>query len=409
MALPSIHFVYSCIVVVILIVGLVIHRRITRKLHHELLNSKNNHAASIEQMNLLQGHYMKNLGNLANERKIREDSAHNLSDTFHSASLKSEELSEALSNINIFIEDSKKPANMISKAALNTKRVSQDSVEIVNQLKIRVNNLVNVSDDLDKLILNMHDIGDKTKIISNFADQAQMLALNAAIEAARAGEVGRGFAIVADNVRLLATNIGKFSADIIQMITSSTQEMEKSCKDSKDQINQSIEVSNCIAESFSLILDNVESIEVSSKNLDQQSEVMSETFNNISSKTSDALEEQIKLLTDTIGVVTGVKIEDISPKAVVDRLDEFEIIDVRRPQEFSGDLGHINNAQLICLQDSFQKKIQYFDRSKQYLFVCRSGGRSARAARMALGSGFQHVYNLDGGMLRWNQELGDRS
>ena len=79
------------------------------------------------------------------------------------------------------------------------------------------------------------------------------------------------------------------------------------------------------------------------------------------------------------------------------------IIDVRRPDEFNDELGHIDGAQLMCLQDNFEFRVRQLDKEKKYLFVCRSGGRSARAARLAVAHGIQQVYNLEGGMLAWRK------
>ncbi|MCX7089078.1 MAG: rhodanese-like domain-containing protein [Methylococcales bacterium] len=84
----------------------------------------------------------------------------------------------------------------------------------------------------------------------------------------------------------------------------------------------------------------------------------------------------------------------------------MKIIDVRRKDEFNGDLGHINGAELICLQENFEGRIQRLNKDVPHLFVCRSGGRSARAARIALAHGFTKVYNMEGGMLAWDKIYG---
>ena len=79
-----------------------------------------------------------------------------------------------------------------------------------------------------------------------------------------------------------------------------------------------------------------------------------------------------------------------------------EIIDVRRPEEFNDSLGHIANSRLSTLQTDFKADVNKLDSTKSYLFVCRSGGRSTKAAQMAINHGVTKVYNLDGGMLAWN-------
>lgn len=105
-----------------------------------------------------------------------------------------------------------------------------------------------------------------------------------------------------------------------------------------------------------------------------------------------------QLLADVLGKVAGNRVEDIH---VQDDLSKLKIIDVRSQDEFIGELGHIVNSQLICLQDNFEKQLLQLNKSESYVFVCRSGKRSARAGRIALGHGFRKIYNMQGGMLEY--------
>lgn len=80
------------------------------------------------------------------------------------------------------------------------------------------------------------------------------------------------------------------------------------------------------------------------------------------------------------------------------------IIDVRTPEEFNGELGHIAGARLLPLQilpDSLAAISSYKDST--VVLVCRSGRRSAIAAGMMVKAGFRDVHNLQGGMISWNQ------
>jgi thioredoxin 1 len=75
-------------------------------------------------------------------------------------------------------------------------------------------------------------------------------------------------------------------------------------------------------------------------------------------------------------------------------------LDVRTPEEVAG--GYINNASTINFYDpDFEKKINLMAKDKEIYVYCRSGGRSAKAADLLQKNGFAKVYNLDGGIMSW--------
>jgi rhodanese-related sulfurtransferase len=95
-------------------------------------------------------------------------------------------------------------------------------------------------------------------------------------------------------------------------------------------------------------------------------------------------------------------VEDIDPKELWDLKGNVEIVDVRRPDEFTGELGHIPGSQLMVL-DTLPERLSELPKDKTVVFVCRSGNRSGRAAAFAKQNGFTDVFNMKGGMLLWNE------
>lgn len=80
------------------------------------------------------------------------------------------------------------------------------------------------------------------------------------------------------------------------------------------------------------------------------------------------------------------------------------LLDVREPHEFAGELGHIRDARLIPLRelpDRAAKELEGF-KDKDIVVICRAGIRSTTAAAILAGLGFDHVFNLKGGMLDWH-------
>ena len=95
-------------------------------------------------------------------------------------------------------------------------------------------------------------------------------------------------------------------------------------------------------------------------------------------------------------------VDDIDPKELWEQKDHVVIVDVRRPDEYTGELGHVPGAELMVL-DSVPHRLSELPKDQTVVFVCRSGGRSARATAYARENGYTSVYNMKGGMLLWNQ------
>jgi rhodanese-related sulfurtransferase len=96
---------------------------------------------------------------------------------------------------------------------------------------------------------------------------------------------------------------------------------------------------------------------------------------------------------------------EVSPQELLEKKDQVTIIDVRRPDEFTGELGHIEGAILVTLETEFMNSLPNWDAEDEIVFVCRSGARSGKATSIAQAKGFKNVYNMEGGMILWN-ELG---
>ncbi len=146
--------------------------------------------------------------------------------------------------VNAFIEQSIEieiNSSSSQESANETYQMSQESIEqlasLVNNIKSSATFISEFTDLLSSLDENSKNIDHLVEAIKGIAEQTNLLALNAAIEAARAGEHGRGFAVVADEVRSLA-NTANSSADQIQT------EMKKIMDISSSIITKQTEVEN---------------------------------------------------------------------------------------------------------------------------------------------------------------------
>lgn len=100
------------------------------------------------------------------------------------------------------------------------------------------------------------------------------------------------------------------------------------------------------------------------------------------------------------------QVRQVTPQEVHARLAQPTspvLLDVREPEEFSGELGHIRGSILIPLKDLAARADELAAyKDKDIVAVCRAGVRSATAAAILTGLGFEHIANLKGGMLDWN-------
>lgn len=86
-------------------------------------------------------------------------------------------------------------------------------------------------------------------------------------------------------------------------------------------------------------------------------------------------------------------------------LGHVKVIDVRGGEEFNGELGRVPASELHTLGPDLESALSNIKNDQEVVFVCKVGARSAAATELALKHGLQKVYNLEGGMERWN-ELG---
>ena len=113
----------------------------------------------------------------------------------------------------------------------------------------------------------------------------------------------------------------------------------------------------------------------------------------------------IILLTVACSTVPAQQITEIDNSTLVEKMkdSDFQLVDVRTPAEIAQ--GYIQGAERIdFLADGFEAKIQALDKSKPIAVVCKSGGRSARAALKLKELGFKQIFDVSGGMSSWQAE-----
>jgi methyl-accepting chemotaxis protein len=240
------------------------------------------------------------------------------------------EQSRASSSIAAAVEELSVSINHVSGSSAEAHQIATDSGRRAEQSGTVINNTVasmerialvvrTASNRMEELGKQSEQISNIVSVIKGIADQTNLLALNAAIEAARAGEQGRGFAVVADEVRMLAQRTTQSTSEIssmIGLILSGTSDAVGQMGTGVVQVNQGVELAaqagSAIAEiqqSFKQVLSVIEQISLS---LNEQNAASQEVAGHIeriagmSAQNSEATQHSSKVAHELKALSSGL-------------------------------------------------------------------------------------------------------
>mgnify|MGYP000347870555 CR=1 FL=1 len=238
--------------------------------------------------------------------------------------LEIKQLASAMEQMTSAINEVSENIQGVSQKAEDADQLARDGVSMSNTNRQQMELLQTMMHDISESINNLSEeteaIVKAAQVIDDIAEQTNLLALNAAIEAARAGEQGRGFAVVADEVRELASRTQRTTQDIHQVIHGLTER-------SKEAVNTATRGGDCVKTGLQQVIDSEKVFHESSESMstiakmtiqmaaavEEQAQVsdeingQTETIATLSTDCLDSVKETAETVDDLIKVASGMK------------------------------------------------------------------------------------------------------
>jgi methyl-accepting chemotaxis protein len=241
------------------------------KLHHSFANVSNDVGGLTKVATRLTNSSSQNMG------RINEQAT-----AISSMRTSIEDLMKMVSEIAEFAGNASHQAQDASSAAARGKETLATNVSTISTLAEEVRSAAGVVNRFEEF---SSDVGQLLNTIQNVAEQTNLLALNAAIEAARAGEHGRGFAVVADEVRGLAVRTRQATEEIRKVISELRQVSASAVtamQGSVERANRGVEATIASGEVLNSILNNVETISSINERIAAATHEQTLTFSHVS-------------------------------------------------------------------------------------------------------------------------------